>query len=96
MEARASVKGIPLPDLTRDNRVHRESMEHYKCFFCKKNFGPEMAREHFGNREDLPLCIQYSRDGCGGGPHDPYVRVLKSEYDRLRSLALARSLEKTS
>ena len=22
----------------------------------------------------------------GGGPHDPYVRILKSEYDRLRAL----------
>lgn len=81
---------------TGTDDIARDTMEHYKCFFCKQNFGPDMARQHFGNREDLPLCIEYSKGlqlgGQGGGPHDPYVRVLKSEYDRLRSAVLLLAL----
>jgi hypothetical protein len=67
-----------------------ETMEHYRCFHCKKYFGPELAKQHFGDHTtDLPLCIQYTRNGIGGGPHDPYVRLLQSEYDRLKVIETA-------
>jgi hypothetical protein len=58
----------------------------YRCFHCKKVFEEDLARQHFGDHiNDLPLCIKYAKTGMGGGPHDPYVRLRESEYQKLLS-----------
>jgi hypothetical protein len=68
----------------------------YRCFHCHKVFTEEsgLAQEHFGEHTtDLPLCIKYARTGQGGGPHDPYVRVKRSELAKAEAdLILVRQL----
>jgi hypothetical protein len=53
----------------------------YRCFHCKLIFTEEAtAMEHFGDHiADIPKCIEYGRTGQGGGVHDPWIRILKSE-----------------
>ncbi len=71
-----------------------ETMEHYRCFHCKQVFCPEIAQDHFGKHTtDLPKCIQYARNGSGGGPHDAYIRIRKDEFAKiLAALDLAKGL----
>lgn len=62
----------------------------YRCYSCKQVFeeddGHGLAAEHFGNwlKGDRPKCEDVLKGTAtwGGGPHDPFYRVRKEDYDR--------------
>ena len=74
--------------LAEAERERDKAKRQYKCYSCKQIFeedeGHGLASEHFGSalRDPLPKCCEVI-DGTGrwgGGPHDPFYRVLKTHY----------------
>lgn len=63
----------------------------YRCYSCKQVFdednGHGLAAEHFGDwlKGDRPKCEDCltGKATWGGGPHDPFYRVRKDEYEAL-------------
>lgn len=78
-----------------------ETMEHYRCFHCKKVFGPNIARDHFGTRSDVTACRDSERNLSlrrERDVKDAEIARLKAELAEAREISNARatSLQMTS
>ncbi len=81
--------------VARDSLVteNKRLKNSYRCYSCKQVFeeddGHGLANEHFGSwlKGDRPKCEDCLRGTATwrGGPHDPFYRVRKEEYDSLHA-----------